>query len=206
MSLVEVLQRKTGATPASSYWLNTMGPWGNETSDETENSAKQTAGRKGVGVKRSHVWPEETRTTEFVPFYVCPQTQRAVRKTYFCYPNKADFYMEAITHAQIVSSVSAAGAEHLRLPCPLSDWQSPDFGRTPSSPHCPPLPRHRSPSEKTRESQQGNLTINEQYNNVKPCSRMPPGKMYQASQSTGWTWMTVTEIGRRTAIFLEACE
>lgn len=42
-------------------------------------------------------------------------------------------------------------------------------------------------------------TINEQRNN---CFRRDPrGHMHQASQSTGWTWMTVTEIGRRTAIF-----
>lgn len=133
-------------------------------------------------------------------------------KTYFCDSNKGDFitwkhYLRPNNFFRFRSWCRALSPSlssfWLAEPRP---WQgtTPDALSTTST---SPITFRKSSKKNAWASLQGNLTINEQCNNVKPnCFRRPCGKMYQASQSTGWTWMTVTEIGRRTAIFLQACE
>lgn len=120
------------------------------------NSVEQTAGRKGVDVRGSHVFEMRRQVLQNVYFSLCAlkHSQRHI----FVIAIKVIFFLHrSITHAQIVSSVSVAGAEH--LPYPPSDRQSPDPGMAPSWPHCPPVPRHQSPSEKNPESHQGKLNI-----------------------------------------------
>lgn len=103
-----------------------------------------------MDVRGSHVFEMRRQVLQNVYFSLCAPKYSQRHIFVIAIKVKGFFLHRSITHAQIVSSVFVAGAEH--LPYPPSDWQSPDPGMAPSWPRCPPLPRHQSPTEKNPES------------------------------------------------------
>lgn len=173
------------------------------------NSVKQTSGRKGVAVRQSHGC-EKTRCICLCVFSdEVSQLWQKHRDGV-----KGDFFDEevSLTSKEFPPSPQLARGALAVLVFPLVGraltLERLHSGCTRHQFHVTDrLPKRKKNKKTCVLESAGWLTNKQSTRMLNPTVSRGSGPCaYQASHSTGWTWVTVTEIGRRNAIFLEAYE